>query len=112
MFKLGCMEFNWPKPGLGSRAEYYGMHRTQERGLVVDKSFKGVFTMGGRMDGMDCAVSNRDINGKVAACDLHTQPIYRSVGTLKSMLQPSLSRHASQPSAENDTHLKQHALTL
>ena len=27
----------------------------QERGLTVDKSFKGVFTMGGRMDGMDCA---------------------------------------------------------
>ena len=42
----------------------------QERGLTVDKSFKGVFTMGGRMDGMDCAVSNQDINGKVIVCDL------------------------------------------
>lgn len=37
----------------------------QERGLTVDKSFKGVFTMGGRMDGLDCAVSSQDINGKV-----------------------------------------------
>ena len=48
----------------------------QERGFTVDKSFKGVFTMGGRMDGMDCAVSNQDINGKVSACDLLiVQPI-------------------------------------
>ena len=46
------------------------MRRMQERGFTVDKSFKGVFTMGGRMDGMDCAVSNQDINGKVSACDL------------------------------------------
>ena len=31
----------------------------------MDKSFKGVLTMGGRMNGMDCAVCNQDINGKV-----------------------------------------------
>jgi hypothetical protein len=37
----------------------------QERGLVVSKSFRGTFTMSGRLDGKDCAVSSQDINGKV-----------------------------------------------
>ena len=37
----------------------------------MDKSFKGVFTMGGRINGMDCAVSNQDINGKVGSALTH-----------------------------------------
>ena len=40
----------------------------QERGLTVSKSFTGTFSMSGRMDGRDCAVSSVDINGKVAQC--------------------------------------------
>ena len=33
----------------------------------MDKSFGGVFTMGGRINGMDCAISSQDINGKVGS---------------------------------------------
>ena len=49
---------------------------------MVDESFKGVFTMGGRMDGMDCTVSNQDINGKVVAFDLRTAQRNSLLGTL------------------------------
>ena len=86
------------------------MRRMQERGFTVDKSFKGVFTMGGRMDGIDCAVSNQDINGKVSACDLLiAQPIsvLWAHSNSRAWLQSSPSKHSSQPSA--GTHFKQHA---
>lgn len=41
----------------------------QERKLAVMPSFQekgGIFTMGGRWDGKDCAVSSSNINGKVS----------------------------------------------
>ena len=83
----------------------------QERGFTVDKSFKGVFTMGGRMDGMDCAVSNQDINGKVSACDLliaQSIPVLRGTHPIaKYGCNSHFPDFPSQPSAR--TYLAQHA---
>ena len=51
-----------------------GVHTLlQERGLTISKSFTGTFSMSGRMEGRDCAVSSVDINGKVWQQCLATQ---------------------------------------
>ena len=54
----------------------------QERGLAISKSFKGVFSLGGRMHGKDCAVSSIDINGKVSL--LHRKLLIGSGNALES----------------------------
>lgn len=58
----------------------------QERNLVVKESFHkkgGIFTMGGRWEGKDCAVSSNDINGKVGPAPL-SLPFHRTLTCIRA----------------------------
>ena len=92
----------------------------QERGMTVDKSFKGVFTMGGRMDGMDCAVSSQDINGKVCRSALacinvplrHQSGILHSVSCFWRQVQAGSSICCCRPSNTPPTEEHQCRISL
>lgn len=53
-----------------------------DRSLPVSKEFKGIVTLGGRVDDVDSAVGTSSINGKVCTCAVSAhrpQPVFLSM---------------------------------
>ena len=64
----------------------HGVHGRQltpaDRSLPVSKEFKGIVTLGGRVDDVDSAVGTSSINGKVCTCAVSAhrpQPVFLSM---------------------------------